>query len=281
MRARRSRGWRRASWRPRCSPAGAPGVGGRRRGRRRGRRGGDGGAVGARGAAGVPAKTPGGDHERGDAQRHHPRSRQDTDPPPTSAPSDLRWAPSVPAAAVPEVPGMGGCRAWPSVSASRRARPSSPPSASAGPSGWATGSWSPGRVRSSTGGRCPDDAGDAGAAVLRDHRGGAGRGGRLARRRRAHAHVHHVGRGRRRRRRRARRAPRARAAGGDHGRRGGTAGPRLEGGDRSRGGAALSDEAVLPSAVRAPYEASPATVAATMLVPRRSPTRPDSMRFMT
>ena len=30
-----------------------------------------------------------------------------------------------------------------------------------------------------------------------------------------------------------------------------------------------------------PYEASPATVAATMLVPRRSPTRPDSMRFMT
>ena len=63
----------------------------------------------------------------------------------------------------------------------------------------------------------------------------------------------------------------ARPPGRDHGRRGGTAGPRLEGGDRSRGGALLRRRA-------AP---SPSTVAATMLAPRRSPTTPASMRFIT
>ena len=36
-----------------------------------------------------------------------------------------------------------------------------------------------------------------------------------------------------------------------------------------------------PPAADQAYATSPATVAATMLVPRRSPTRPDSMRFMT
>ncbi len=70
----------------------------------------------------------------------------------------------------------------------------------------------------------------------------------------------------------------SRAARGDDGRRGGTAGPRLEGGGRSRGGAALR-RCCPKGGVR--YEASPATVAATMLVPRRSPTTPASMRFMT
>ena len=44
----------------------------------------------------------------------------------------------------------------------------------------------------------------------------------------------------------------------------------------------IEAEAVSPQPTRVPvYEASPRTAAATMLTPRMSPTRPDSMRFIT
>ena len=149
-------------------------------------------------------------------RRRRPRARRcppTTTPPPPglrsaadSDPSDLRWPTSVPAVAGHGPPGWR-MPAWPGVSESPRARPSSPPSASAGPSrGRASvvghGPGAAGR-RLSRGCRGPD------AAVLRNQ-AGAGRGGSLARRRGADPDVHHVGRRRRRRRCRARRRARPR-----------------------------------------------------------------------